>query len=55
MITVTIAIVILMILGLVVCMLPVLALPLLDVAVAGFVIWRLVRLIKKLGKKKDGA
>lgn len=55
MITITILLAVLITFGAVLCILPVLALPLLDIVVGALIVIYLVKLIKKLcNKKKKG-
>ena len=54
MITITILLAVLITFGAVLCVLPVLALPLLDIVVGALIVIYLVKLIKKLWKKKKG-
>lgn len=53
MITLMVLAVIICVVGIVACLLPVMALPLLDIVVGGLIIYEFVKLIKKLRKKKD--
>ena len=52
MITITVILLALIVLGCVACFLPVIALPLLDIVVGAAIIYYLIKLIKKLFKKK---